>query len=114
MNKIIAACGLLCSDCPAYIATFHDDPEMRKKTAEEWSKAYGTKISPDDIYCVGCIEEEGRHIGHCYECEIRKCTRDKGIFNCAFCDEYGCEKIAGLFKMAPEAKKTLDEIRATI
>ena len=114
MEKIMSACGIICSGCPAFIATLNDDEELRIKTAEEWSKMYGATISPDDIYCVGCLEETGRHIGHCYECEIRKCTKDKGILNCAYCDEYGCEKITKFHEMVPEAKNELDSIRKTL
>ena len=38
MEKIIAYCGLICSECPAYIATQKDSDEERKKVAEKWSK----------------------------------------------------------------------------
>ncbi|MDP8227670.1 MAG: DUF3795 domain-containing protein [Candidatus Celaenobacter polaris] len=114
MEKIIAACGIVCSGCPAYIATQNDDEEMRIKTAKEWSKMYGATISPDDIYCVGCLEDSGKHIGHCYECEIRKCIKDRDILNCAYCDDYGCEKIAKFHEMVPKAKEELDAIRKTL
>ncbi|HHE39944.1 MAG TPA: DUF3795 domain-containing protein [Candidatus Cloacimonetes bacterium] len=113
MEKIIAACGIVCSACPAYIATLNDDEELRMKTAEQWSKMYGAPISADDIYCVGCLVEEGRHIGHCAECDIRKCVMDKELLNCAYCDDYGCEKIAKFHKMVPEAKAELGAIRDT-
>lgn len=111
MEEIISACGLICTECPAYIATLNDDDELRTKTANEWSKMYGATISPDDVNCVGCLEETGRHIGHWDECEIHKCTKERELLNCAYCDDYGCEKITGFFKMAPEAEKVLSRVR---
>jgi len=33
------------------------------------------------------------------------------VVNCAHCDDYACEKLAGFFAFAPEAKATLDGIR---
>jgi len=50
---MIAICGLICNDCPAYIATQKDDDEMRKKIAEEWSSDQ-YPLKPEDINC--CIE----------------------------------------------------------
>jgi len=34
MNKMIAFCGLNCTECPAFIATRKDDDEERKKVSE--------------------------------------------------------------------------------
>jgi hypothetical protein len=31
--------------------------------------------------------------------------------NCAYCDDYGCEKLTKFWAMAPHGKKTLDRIR---
>ena len=114
MEKIIAACGIVCSECPAYIATLNDDQEMRKKTAEDWSKAFGVTLNPEDICCDGCMEEGETYFAHCFECEIRKCVQEKGILNCAHCEDYACEKVEGLFKTAPQAKEELDAIRKTL
>jgi hypothetical protein len=37
MKKMIAICGLICSDCPAFIATMNNDNEELIKVAEKWS-----------------------------------------------------------------------------
>ena len=111
MEKMIGFCGIVCTDCPGYIATQKDDDNERKKVAELWSKLYNTDIKPEDVNCDGCLSEDGRLIGHCSVCEIRKCGQKKNILNCAYCDKYSCEKLNQFFKMAPEAKTTLDEIR---
>ena len=46
MNKLIAACGLDCAACPAYIASATNDEELRKKTAAEWSRPTASTASP--------------------------------------------------------------------
>jgi hypothetical protein len=111
MDKMIAYCGLVCTDCPAFVATQKDDDSERERVAETWSKEYQADVKPEDINCDGCLSENGRHFSYCSVCEIRKCGRDRGVMNCAFCDEYACEKLTGFFGMAPEARLTLDEIR---
>jgi hypothetical protein len=36
------------------------------------------------------------------------------VANCAHCADYGCEKIEGFFGFVPEARATLDGIRAEL
>jgi len=60
MKEMIACCGLVCTECPAYIATRNGDDELRKKTAADWSKFYGHEIKPEDITCEGCQSESGK------------------------------------------------------
>ncbi len=111
MEKQIAYCGLVCTDCNAYIATQNDDDAMRKETAAQWSKQYNVDIKPEDINCVGCIPVDGQHVGHCYVCEVRKCGQEKGVVNCAHCDDYACEALDKYFAMAPVMKENLESIR---
>ena len=114
MNKMIAFCGLTCTECPAFIATRKDDDEERKKVAELWSKEFNYEIKPEDINCDGCLEESDLLFSHCKVCEIRKCGRKKEVKNCAYCSDYACEKLTKFFDMAPEAKSTLSEIRKNL
>ncbi|KPK78635.1 MAG: hypothetical protein AMJ89_00885 [candidate division Zixibacteria bacterium SM23_73] len=111
MEKMIAVCGLVCTECPAFIATQKESDEERKKVAEMWSKEFKVELKPEDINCDGCIADSERLFSHTQVCEIRKCGLDKKVKNCAHCEEYTCEKLTDFFKMAPEAKTTLDEIR---
>ena len=107
-----ACCGLVCSECGAFIATASDDDNKRAEVAQLWSKQYNVDIKPEEINCDGCISNSDRLIGHCKVCEIRKCARQKALANCAYCGEYACEKLEAFFKMVPDAKKSLDAIRA--
>jgi len=110
MEKIIAFCGTVCSECPAFIATKNNDEHKRRETARSWSKLYNADIKPEDINCEGCISE-GKRFNYCNVCEIRKCGQDKDVKNCAYCSEYICEKLDRFFKIAPEGKIILDEIK---
>ena len=111
MNKIVAYCGIVCSDCGAFIATKNNDNSKRKAVAEEWSKAYGRTMKPEDINCTGCTTPSGKKIGHTSVCEIRNCGTEKKVVNCAYCADYVCEKLGGFFQRAPQLKANLDEIK---
>ncbi len=112
MDKIIAYCGLVCTDCPAYIATQADDRAALEQVAAQWREEYNApNITVECVICDGCLTEDGRHCSHCFECEIRACGVERGIVNCAYCDDYTCEKLQGFFAFAPDAKATLDGIR---
>lgn len=111
MDKIIAYCGLICAECPAYEATQENDDAKRKKVAEMWSKQYNMKVKPEDINCDGCTSGSKRIIGYCSVCEIRKCGQGKGVENCAYCVDYGCEKLTRFFALAPHARASLEKIR---
>ncbi|MCF7858158.1 MAG: DUF3795 domain-containing protein [Candidatus Cloacimonetes bacterium] len=113
MNEIIAACGLICSECNAYKATINDDMNLREKTAEFWSTIYGSDIATEDINCLGCLTD-GIKFSHCKFCEIRKCCEIKGLPNCAHCPEYSCDKLYELFQHVPKAKIVLDSIISNI
>jgi len=110
-ERMVAVCGLICTECPAFNARRNNDNELRKKTAAEWSKIYGADIKPEQIYCDGCTSSGGIYFSHCAECEMRICAIKKGLQNCSFCEDYPCASLAGFFNMVKEAKEVLDSIR---
>jgi hypothetical protein len=79
-----------------------------------WSEQYGWDLKPEDMYCEGCMVEDGRLFGYCETCEVRKCAGEKAVENCAHCADYGCNKLNVIWKMAPEARSNLEEIRKTL
>ncbi len=110
-DKVIAYCGLVCTDCPAYIATQADDRAALEQVAAQWREEYGAPdMTGESIMCDGCIVE-GRKCSHCAECEIRACGIARGVVNCAHCDDYGCEKIEGFFGFVPDARAVLEAVR---
>jgi hypothetical protein len=111
MDKIIAYCGLICSDCSAYIATQADDYAALERVAAQWREEYNApNITVQSVLCDGCLRGE-RKCSHCAECEIRACGLERGVINCASCSDYPCEKLTGFFGFVPNAKTVLDEIR---
>ena len=114
MERLIGFCGLVCSECPAFVATKNDDDKERERIAKEWSKEYKHDFVMQDINCDGCTEIEGRHINYCNICKVRACAIEKSIKNCAYCKDYGCETLVNFFNMAPHVKILLEEIRKNI
>ncbi len=114
MEEIVGVCGLVCSDCPAYIATVEDDASRRHATAKLWSEQYGAKISADDINCLGCHAPDDSVFSHPLTCAIRLCGRKKGVETCAHCDDYPCKIIEEFFEVVPDARATLDAIRDSL
>ncbi len=111
MDRIIGFCGLVCSECPAFIATQNDDNTERERIAKEWKKEYKHEFKIEDINCDGCTSIEGRHIGYCNMCEVRTCATEKDVKNCTYCEDYACETLKNFFDMAPQARKNLEELR---
>ena len=110
MAKMIAYCGLVCTDCDAYKATQKDDDKLRTAVAEKWTKEYSHPFKAEDINCDGCTGT-GQHVGYCSVCPTRKCASDKGVKNCGWCDDYPCSGLEEMFKVRPDAKKTLDAVK---
>ena len=114
-EELIAYCGINCLECPAYIARRTDDMELREKTAKTWSgPEYSVK--PEEINCNGCITLGKELFSHCTVCQVRACGLEKGVDNCAHCDDYSCEKLEGLWNMLQltEPKESLDSIRSNL
>jgi hypothetical protein len=105
MSEMMAYCGLLCSECPAYKATVADDMALRKETAENWSKMFGADIKTEDINCLGC--ESDTLFGHCKICEIRACAKEKAVEDCGRCDSFACAKVEGILKHDGAARERL-------
>ena len=108
---MIAFCGITCSECGAFLATRNDDNEKRQEVARLWSEKFKMDINPADINCDGCRSDGGALFNHCRVCAIRNCGMEKGVENCAHCDSYVCEKLAGFFQMVPDARELLDGIK---
>ncbi len=110
MSQIIARCGIICSECPAYVATQKDDNQLRAKVAADWSKEFGGTFKPEDINCDGCLTTGERVFNYCRECKIRLCGSERSLANCGHCPEYACEKLEKFFAQAPSARGVLDGI----
>ncbi len=114
MDKMIGYCGLICTDCPAYIATQSDDGDALEAVAAQWSEEFDLSLTADECLCDGCLATTGREMVHCSECKIRACARGKSVRNCAHCSDYPCPTLNEFLAMAPAAKSTLEAVRRTL
>ena len=113
MNQMISYCGLVCTECPGYIATQADDRAALEKVAAQWREEFNApQITAESVICDGCLEATGRKCSHCFECDMRACAMTRAVVNCAHCDDYACEKLEQFFGFVPEARTRLDGIRS--
>ena len=109
MEKLIAYCGLNCAECGAYLAMKNDDQALREKTAAEWSKMHSFNFTPEMINCSSC-KGTGVKVGHCSECEMRKCASGKGVVNCGACSDFKtCKTINDFIAMVPSVMDNLKQ-----
>lgn len=114
MDRMVAYCGVVCTDCPGLIATQANDTAELERLAEYSRTEYNRpEITVAWVMCDGCLSSSERKCAYCAECGIRLCGVERGVENCAFCDDYACEKLLDFFKMVPKAQAVLDEIRAS-
>jgi hypothetical protein len=115
MSKMIAYCGLVCTNCPTFLATKNDDDVARKKTADMYAELYGFNLKPEEINCDGCLTIGGRKNTYCQDCEIRPCCSKKGLKNCIHCAEHQeCEKINNLHELSFKARACFESLRNEI
>ncbi|HHX42931.1 MAG TPA: DUF3795 domain-containing protein [Chloroflexi bacterium] len=114
MDRIVAYCGLVCSACRGYIATQANDLVALEALAAEAREQFGVAdANAESVRCDGCLGEEGHKIAYCAECEVRACGVERGVANCAYCDDYeGCGTLAGFLEHVTGARETLDAIRS--
>jgi hypothetical protein len=115
METIVAFCGLVCSDCDAYVATQANDLETLERLTQRAREEFGVEdATPETSMCDGCLVDNGRQIGYCAICEIRACGVGRGVTNCAHCADYACGRLEGFFAHATDARSVLDAIRDSL
>ena len=113
MAGFIAACGLNCKACDAYIATQTNNSELVQQIAVKWGKQYGvgTPFPVESTTRDGCLTGSVRKGGYCGQCPVRACAVAKGVETCGRCPEYGCATLETFFGMAPMMREGLEKIR---
>ncbi len=119
MEKLFSYCGIICQGCPIFMATQEKDKEKKEKMRVEISRLTkelcDMELKPEDVKdCDGCRVEGGRLFPESKKCKIRKCAREKGVENCAYCNEYPCEELKAFFASDPDAKARLDVIKCRL
>ena len=104
MKKMLGRCGYRCDLCAAR----SDNPEIRQKLVDGWRKYLGHQMyTAENVRCDGCMNE-GRLADK--NCPIRPCAIEKGVENCAYCDDYPCEKLKDFICSREKFIKRLSEI----
>ncbi len=112
MDEIIACCGLVCSVCPAYVATRSGERDALKRVAAEWRELFGMPdIAADDVACDGCLARDGRLWAHCADCAVRTCAMRRSVTNCGHCPDYACEKLEVVFDYVESAQVPADDFQ---
>jgi len=117
MTVLLAACGLHCDECEAYIATQTHDRERALRVAEKWGKEFGdgTPFPVESTVCDGCLTESARRGGYCGQCAVRACAIERKLPSCAHCDDFGCDKLEGFLQMAgPKLRESLQALRRSL
>lgn len=90
MEEMLGYCGYNCHLCAAR----SDDAELRQKLVDGWRKYFGHEnYTAENVRCDGC-RADGRLADK--NCKARPCAREKGVWSCAFCDEFPCDKLKPL------------------
>jgi hypothetical protein len=104
--EIIARCGYRCDLCPAFISNTKSFGD-KKITSEKWEQYFGFYFPPEKINCPGCI---GDNLTLDAGCPVKPCVIEKGLTNCAFCADFGCDKLKTRMDALGETLNKLDEI----
>jgi len=89
MTSSISACGVLCSECPAYLGAARGAMHQQR-TADAWRRIYGLTETAADVSCGGCLSRDGDVFRTSRTCKARLCCRSKSFASCAECPVDSC------------------------
>ncbi|HVO09227.1 MAG TPA: DUF3795 domain-containing protein [Vicinamibacteria bacterium] len=92
MSELMAACGVLCSGCPAYRAQQRGAAHQRR-TAAAWRRIYRLREMPSAISCAGCQAPDNEVFHTCRRCRARRCCLRHGFASCAECGTRPCARL---------------------
>ncbi len=105
MSEMLARCGYRCDLCAAR----SPDPSIRQRLVDGWRKFYGhTRYTVDNVQCDGCQCDNGRLAD--INCQVRPCVIEKGIPNCAHCDDFVCDKLKPLLTSRERQLKRMGHV----
>lgn len=105
--ELVSCCGIMCSECPVYIATVQNDDSMKRFLAMEYSTGE-QKFYPKDIMCLGCHAETTGRSKFGKDCQIRKCCIKEKVKICAECEKFPCS-LTGEY--IPEDSEHMDRLK---
>lgn len=108
MEAILTRCGYRCDLCLAYRPNIESNPANQQKLSDGWYQYFGFRIPAEKILCDGCLAENPQLIDQ--SCPVRPCVLAKGLENCAYCEQYRCEKLAERLVVFEELQKRVGAI----
>ncbi len=109
MSKMVSACGVLCSDCPAYLADMKG-PDYQQRVAKAWREFFGRNDLSQDISCHGCLSPDDQVFHTSRKCQARLCCLSRIFTTCAECPVESCptlEKAQSIWDAVPEFANVL-------
>lgn len=91
MKNPICYCGHDCSRCKTYLATIHDDMQLRVQSQMFYKETFGITIPLAEMRCLG--GHSGDVFVLCRECPFMKCCKEHGMDTCAECETYPCREL---------------------
>ena len=89
-EDMIGYCGYNCHLCAAR----SDDPAIRQQLVDGWRRIFGHQsYTAENVKCDGCLSD-GRLADK--ECKARPCAIERGVKNCAYCEDFVYEKVKHL------------------
>jgi len=88
MTRMMSACGVKCSGCPAF--RDREDRIDREKRVTAWRRIYGLNQEAENISCGGCLGPDDQLFHTCRKCKARRCFRRKGLRSCVACTVESC------------------------
>lgn len=112
MTIHLSACGVICSECPAFLAGQAKDPAVRERVAAAWHELYGLNFGPEVISCGGCLRRDEDLFFTSRNCSARRCCRSRDLASCAECADRPCvdlERAQSVWDGLEERAMTLPE-----
>jgi len=89
-EEMIGYCGYNCHLCAAR----SDDPEVRQRLVDGWRRIFGhQQYTAENVKCDGCLSNGSLADK---QCKARPCAIERGVKNCAYCEDFVCEKVGHL------------------
>ena len=89
-EEMIGYCGYNCHLCAAR----SDDPEVRQRLVDGWRRIFGhQQYTAENVKCDGCLSDGSLADK---QCKARPCAIERGVKNCAYCEDFVCEKVGHL------------------
>ena len=107
MEEILSKCGYRCDLCPVHESNLKSEAD-KKIMCDAWAKYLGSKAQPEEITsCKGC-QSEGKQGDE--SCPVRPCAAVKSLENCAYCEEFACEKVKSKMNFVEQSVKDVSNI----